>query len=916
MKRTILIAILWSLVALAFGDEPILVNTKNSFVSTPPTIDFSHVTVLGLPLSTYSFVDSVVNNFGVVSLVNDSNAPGNLQYYGTDGAGNLGYHNLCSGLAFADSIVNTDGIVTLVGDTDTPGASQYYGTDGSSVLGFHSLSAGSGTVTSVDFAAPNGGFTVTGNPITTSGTITVTQHVADATHDGYLSQGDWGTFNGKQSALSFGDLTDAGTDGLTVTGGTGAVIGSGTSLAQHVSDSSHNGYLSSTDWNTFNTSATGSWVPTTRTLTINGTTQDLSANRTWTVGDALVANPLSQFAATTSAQLRSVLTDESGTGVFLTDNGSAANLTSFPTFNQNTTGSAATLTTSRNLWGQSFNGSANVGGAIELGTAGTTDATLDRNAPGLAQVEGNIIPHVAYSPTWTGTHTWQNVAGGHTFKWIGPSGTGQGLISLDNEISSPDVGSGSTIQFNCLDSTTAAQNQGEVRVEWTDATHATRKGRVRWRAYSGSSVGDEIDVYGGGGATLGTGLTTAPGAGILNVASGLQVNGTSALLNGGALGTPSSGTLTNCTFPTLNQDTTGSAVYWKTSGTGKAALSGPSTGTTRTYTGPDANATILTDNAAVTVAQGGTGQTSYTNGQLLIGNTTGNTLSKSTLTAGSNVTITNGTGTITIASSAGLASHTLWGQAFDGTGDVSGSLTSVGNITGGASSMTITAGTGNSRTLSLQSTTSGGTATTFLTGNADQSVTLASGFTASGASSIGTSNAFTAGTIELGNASDTTLSRSSGGVLAVEGVKVLATNSTSGTQQGLVAVNSSSGAVVGTQNRSTGTSTSGTPGTAIASITAAAGNQLVSIHGVCSQTSSTTTQILITVTYSDSTTTTMTSSTPSNTIIVINDAGMISLTTVQMVAHSAKKITSVAATTAGAGTGTRVAALSAIEIPQ
>jgi len=56
-------------------------------------------------------------------------------------------------------------------------------------------------------------------------------------------------------------------------------------------------------------------VPTSRTLTINGTTLDLSANRTWAVGDALVANPLSQFASTTSAQLAGVLSDETGTGV-------------------------------------------------------------------------------------------------------------------------------------------------------------------------------------------------------------------------------------------------------------------------------------------------------------------------------------------------------------------------------------------------------------------------------------------------------------------------------------------------------------------------------------------------------------------------------------------------------------------------
>jgi len=49
------------------------------------------------------------------------------------------------------------------------------------------------------------------------------------------------------------------------------------------------------------------------------------------------------------------------------------------------------------------------------------------------------------------------------------------------------------------------------------------------------------------------------------------------------------------------------------------------------------------------VANGGTGQSSYTDGQLLIGNTTGNTLTKTSLTAGSGVTITPGSGSITIA---------------------------------------------------------------------------------------------------------------------------------------------------------------------------------------------------------------------------------------------------------------------------
>jgi hypothetical protein len=48
------------------------------------------------------------------------------------------------------------------------------------------------------------------------------------------------------------------------------------------------------------------------------------------------------------------------------------------------------------------------------------------------------------------------------------------------------------------------------------------------------------------------------------------------------------------------------------------------------------------------VSRGGTGQSSFTDGQLLIGNSTGNTLTKATLTQGANITITNAAGAITI----------------------------------------------------------------------------------------------------------------------------------------------------------------------------------------------------------------------------------------------------------------------------
>jgi hypothetical protein len=93
-------------------------------------------------------------------------------------------------------------------------------------------------------------------------------------------------------------------------------------------------------------------------------------------GDAFVANPLSQFAATTSAQLAGVISDETGSGalVFATSptfvtpllgtptSGNLVNCT-FPTLNQNTTGNALTATTlqtARNINGVSFNGAANI----------------------------------------------------------------------------------------------------------------------------------------------------------------------------------------------------------------------------------------------------------------------------------------------------------------------------------------------------------------------------------------------------------------------------------------------------------------------------------------------------------------------------------------------------------------------------
>jgi hypothetical protein len=117
-----------------------------------------------------------------------------------------------------------------------------------------------GTVTSIATSSP-----LTGGTITGSGTIGIQQ--ASSLLSGFLSSTDWSTFNSKQNAIL-----------LTTTGSSGAATFVGSTL------------------NVPNYTLAGlGGVPTSRSITINGTSQDLSADRSYSVGTVTsitVSSPL------------------------------------------------------------------------------------------------------------------------------------------------------------------------------------------------------------------------------------------------------------------------------------------------------------------------------------------------------------------------------------------------------------------------------------------------------------------------------------------------------------------------------------------------------------------------------------------------------------------------------------------------
>ncbi len=386
-----------------------------------------------------------------------------------------------------------------------------------------------------------------------------------------------------------------------VTGTSNRITIGGTAADPTVDISSS--YAGQSSITTLGTIGTGVWNGTIITSAFGGTgngftkfTGATTSEKTYTLPNAN-ATILTDNAVVTVAQggigvgTLTGLAKGNGTSAFtaavagtdyLTPSGSAAALTNFPTLNQNTTGSAATLTTSRLIHGGSFNGSADVTNIIASTFGGT----------------GNGFSKFSGAATTEKTYTLPNA---------------NATILTDNAV------------------VTVAQG--------------------------GIGVGTLTGLAKGNG----TSAFTAAVAGT----DYLTPTGSAAGLTG---------------FPTLNQNTTGSAATLTTArniygnsfngsadltqviastfggtGNGFTKFSGPTTAE-KTFTLPNASATILTDNATVTAAQGGTGNATYAVGDLLYASAS-TTLSKLAGVATGNALISGGVTTAPSWGKIGLTTH-------------------------------------------------------------------------------------------------------------------------------------------------------------------------------------------------------------------------------------------------------------------
>jgi hypothetical protein len=403
------------------------------------------------------------------------------------------------------------------------------------------------------------------------------------------------------TSVGTSDLTDAGTDGITVTGGTGAVIGSGTSLSQHVSDATHNGYLSSADWNTFNGKQSTVSFGAFGSLP-NGNAGVISGG-VITLEPADASNP---GGVSTSAQAFA------GTKTFdnIIDNGLSVS-------------QAVVTDGSKQLASLAYSIVSSATSLVER------DANQNAFANNFVSKSTNVVSSGGTTTLTAASSRLQNLTGSSAQTFVLPDAT---TLSVGARFEFDNNSTGLlTIQANGGGAIATVPAGGYSVVKATAVSTSAGVWDAHFLVPSNNQWGTSNLTMGVAGSS----------SGVLNLSG--SSSGVVTIQPQAAAGTYN-----------FNLPTSGGS-------SGQPLLSGGGGGSAMTF-------------GTLGGAAGGTGQTSYTDGQLLIGNSSGNTLTKATLTAGSGISITNGNGSISIAASGG--SSTIYSGRFDcGTGTADANTT-------------------------------------------------------------------------------------------------------------------------------------------------------------------------------------------------------------------------------------------------
>ncbi|MCH9834614.1 hypothetical protein K0U83_03085 [bacterium] len=294
-----------------------------------------------------------------------------------------------------------------------------------------------GTVTSVGGTGTVSGLTLTGT-VTTSGNLTLGGTLVVTPSD-FASQSA-NTFlaapNGSAGVPTFRGIVAADVPALSYVSSVGVTAPLATTggltptLSMPVATSSANGYLSSTDWSTFNAKQpAGAYLTSVAVTSANGfagtssggTTPSLTL--TTSITGLLKGNGTAMSAATagtdysagTSALATGILKSTTTTGAL-----TIAVAADFPTLNQNTTGTASNVTGTV---------------AIANGGTGQTTQTAAFDALSPATTKGDLIVDNGTNNVRlaVGTDTYVLTADATTatgLKWAAPSGGGSNITAL------------------------------------------------------------------------------------------------------------------------------------------------------------------------------------------------------------------------------------------------------------------------------------------------------------------------------------------------------------------------------------------------------------------------------------------------------------------------------------------------------